>query len=199
MTANGYDLPTKQDVLLGEQRFFLNPSKSKYVAISLAHSLNYAPCVVIAGNKREGIMLTEQEWNVFLTYKEDIDKFLSSPTNEESYDAGSFFLEFKKLPYTWVIKISTNDTCIHLGPNSVSTLWKILPIIHHRITTLKKQQFNSTLKILQLGVKDCEDCYLTNTALNIMDPIKNINNDIYSMALELIYIHPALLKEDLQL
>lgn len=197
MNSSGFESSVKKDIFVGERRFYLNLSKSKFVSVSLSVELNYAPSVMVSGNNNYCVVFTEKEWNDLLSYKQTIDNFISSGDPLEPIDAGKFSIEFKTLPYTKVVKIVTSDSSVYLGPNSISTLWVILPIIQNRLDVLRSQQFNNCLKILQMGVKDCDD--VTTNALNIMKPIKDINSETYGIALELIYKYPELLKEDIQL
>lgn len=118
----------------------------------------------------------------------------------EPIDAGRFTLEFKQLPYSKVVRIYNEAPGVSLAPATIATMWNITPIIQNAVDVLKKQQFTSCVKIIQLGVNDIKDSKdVIKTALNILEPIRNINSETYGIALELIYKHPELLNENIQL
>lgn len=185
---------TKPDILLGEKRFYLNCSKTKYVTVSLSYDLNFTPCITISGNRNNIVMFSEKEWEEFLTQKEVIDNFMEVGENCEPIDIGKFWMEFDKFQECKVIKIMTGYATVWLGQPSIAELWRILPLVKHTLETLKSQQFASCFKLIELGVKNSED--VINTALNIIEPIKVINPMTYAIALEIIYKHPEILKNE---
>lgn len=178
-------------VHIGERIFYLNNTKTKYVIVSLFYnSNNFIPCVRISENIKNYINFNENDWNSFLSQKEIINKFMNLDEEQEAIVLQHFCLEFESLEK--VIKILNKHSTVWLDFNSISQLWKMLPLINHILYTYKRQQFDSALKVIELGVQHSSD--VTNTALKIIEPIKTVNPITYALGVEIIYMYPEFLE-----
>uniref|UniRef100_A0A6P7HGY5 Uncharacterized protein LOC114348594 n=1 Tax=Diabrotica virgifera virgifera TaxID=50390 RepID=A0A6P7HGY5_DIAVI len=175
MDHNSKMSATYRNVVLGERRFYLNPSNSKFVSVCLAHELNFEPVVVISGNKQDRVLFSEPEWLNFLSHKSVIDSFMAG-NPQQSINDGKVQLEFMHLPHMSVVKVTNGESQIILGANSIVSLWTTLPIVNYLLETLKKENFISSLKILKTGVDSNNPI---ESGLQIMEPIKNINKTTY--------------------
>uniref|UniRef100_A0A6P7G1Z4 Uncharacterized protein LOC114336799 isoform X1 n=1 Tax=Diabrotica virgifera virgifera TaxID=50390 RepID=A0A6P7G1Z4_DIAVI len=186
-----------KNVFLGEHRYYLNNSNTKYVSISLSVDHNYMPVIAISGCKNDCVVFNEKQWCEFLSFKQNIDIFLNNgPPHDDPIDATQFNIEFKEFQQSRALKICTGDSCVFLGAKSVESLWRYIPIIQGRLEILKKQEFTNSLKILQAGVRGVVD--ISSSAMQVLEPIKHINSEMYSIFLEIVYKFPELLKDDVE-
>lgn len=179
-----------ENVFVGERRFWLNQAKTKYVSICLSTQLNNSPCVIISGTRNNTVVLSEKEWCDLLSYKKIITNSIITPEIASTIDLGSFAVEFKVLPHSNIVRIFTGDSSVRLGSISLFHLWKIVPLIQFRIEFLKQQPFSDILQILRGGTQD----ELIN--ISALETLKEINPEVYTLGLEVIYNYPELLKED---
>lgn len=178
-------------VVIGERKYQLNKSKSKFVSTGLSYDYWYAPCIKLTGNRLDTIIFEESEWNDFLRYQGIITNYLYTNDKAEQIDAENFTIQFEKISYSRVIKIVKNNSYIYLGYESICKLWEALPLIKYRIEMLKRQQFASYFKIVQNGLQRQSGDVFEN-AMNLLKPLENCNNDNVCMLMELIYIYPEI-------
>lgn len=184
-------------VTLGERRFYLNNSKSKFVSVGLSYTCGFIPCIKISGNKGDSVEFDEKEWEHFLTYQGIICNYLYTNEGLEPVDAEKFTLEFKRLPYATVVKITKDNSSVYLTYDTVCTLWHLLPLINYRIQMLKNQHFFSYFKVLQKGLQNMSGDVLNN-AVNLISFKENPNSENISMVMEFLYLHPEAFKQECQ-
>lgn len=194
---NGDIFKPKPLVTLGERRFYLNNSRSKFVGVSLSQDFGFTPCIQISGDKNNQVVFTETEWEEFLTHQGIITNYFYSDDNLDAIDVGKFFLEFKQLPYCKTIKISRQNSSVYLAHDSICTLWELLPLISYRINMLKNQQFTTYFKILKNGLRNM-DGDIINNAWNLLSPENNPNNENLSTILEFLSTYPHLFKKEIE-
>lgn len=176
-------------VVIGERRYQLNKSRSKFVATGLSCDFSYTPCIKLTGNKMDTIMFDEDEWNQFLTYQGIITSYLYSNDKADAINAGSFCVQFEKISYSRVIKVIKNNSYIYLGYESICKLWELLPLVKYRIEMLKKQQFSSYFKVVQKGLQR-QDGDVFENAMNLLQPRENCNSENVCMLMKLIHVYP---------
>lgn len=144
---------SKNEVVIGERRYSLNKSNSKYVSIGLLYDYNFAPCIKLMSSKNDGIIFSEDEWKDFLSYQGIMTNYLYSNGSTDPIHAGNFTIHFEQISSARVLKITKAASYIFLGYESVCKLWELLPLLKFRTSMLKQQQFISYLKVLQKGLQ----------------------------------------------
>lgn len=182
-------------VIIGERKYNLNKSKSKFVSVGLAYNFGFTPSIQLSGNKNNQIVFDESEWNHLLSYQGIITSYLYSNDKTEAINAGKFSLQFEQFSNIRVIKILKDNRYIYLGYETVCKLWELLPLVKYRIEMLKRQQFANYFKILQKGLQNQVGNVFVN-ALNILRPQENPNSENVSIVMELIHMYPEVFEDE---
>ena len=185
----------KPFVVLGERKFPLNNSESKFASVGLCYNWNFAPYIQLSGKKDDQVVFNESEWKHFLTYRGMITNYLCSNEAADSVDAGDFMLEFKQIQSRKVLKVLKDNSSIYLAYETICTLWELLPLIRYRVDILQRQQFGNYFRILQKGLQGITDPAVS--VYNLLQPDENPNSENTSMVLEFLHIHPKIFKQEL--
>lgn len=182
-------------VVIGERRFNLNKSRSKFISIGVARDFDYKPCVKLAGNKSDGILLTEQEWCEILNNQKIITNYLYSNDATDTIYIAGISISFEQISSARVVRISKNNLYVYLGYESVCKLWELLPLVRCRLDMVKKLQFNTFYQMLRKGLKTQNGNVFVN-ATNILTTHDDSPTENASLALELMYLYPDIFEEE---
>jgi hypothetical protein len=182
-------------VVIGERKFHLNKSRTKFLSIGLAHDFNYEPFVKLSGNKCDVILFNREEWKYFLTYQGIVTNYFCSNDLMDSIETENFRVDFEQVQNSRVVKISKNNSYIYLGYETICNLWERTPLIEYRLDILERLQFTNYFKIVQKGLQTYAGNIFDN-ALNLLQPSKNRNSENVSMIMELIYLYPKIFEAE---
>lgn len=182
-------------VVIGERRFPLNKSRSKYISVGLSRDDDFEPCIILCGNKGDSIRFNEQEWLDFLNYQGVITNYLYSNDAAGDIHCGKIFLSFEQISFARVVKIWKNGSYVYLGYETVCKLWELLPLVKYRIGILKQQQFMTYFSVLKRGLEYQGGNLFVNASriLHVGDicPTENV-----CLALELMHLYPDTFEEE---
>lgn len=177
--------------LLGERRFSLNKSKSKFVVIGLSGD-DFEPCIQISGTKGDEVAFNESEWKLFLDQQGIISNYFYSNDAFDELNTDSFRLEFKVFTFSKAMQIIKNGSSVYLACETVSALWNFLPLIEYRCDILKKQQFRSYFHIIQKAFQSTQDP--VSSVFKFLEPEENKNSENVSMVMEFLLSEPEKFK-----
>lgn len=177
--------------VLGERKFHLNKSKTKYVSVGISYDYKYESCVKLSGNKCNTIIFNAEDWKQFLSYQGVITDYIYSNDTTNPIDTGKFSIQFEELPYCRSVKVVKNNSYIYLGYESICKLWEYIPLLEYRLNILQRLQFPNYFKIVQKGLQ-AQDGDIFENALNLLQPSENPNSENICMIMELIYVYPEI-------
>lgn len=181
--------------VLGERRFPLNNSRSKFISVSINSEYGYEPCIQLMGNKGDVIMFRERDWLDFLDYQGVITNYLYANDDTSTIFCENFTLSFEQILSCRVIKISRNKLYVYLGYETICKLWELLPVIKYRIEMCKKLQFTNYFNVLKKGLEYQPGNIFVNASkiLNTRDscPTENV-----CLVLELMYVYPEVFEKE---
>lgn len=182
-------------IVIGERKFHLNKSRTKFISVGLAYDFNYEPYVKLCGNKCDAIIFNKEEWKIFLKYQGVITNNLHNKILNESIETENFYIEFEEVVNSMVAKISKNNSYVYLGYETICNLWECIPLIEYRLDILERLQFPNYFKIVQKGLQNQTGNIFEN-ALNLLQPRTNLNSENVFMIMELIYLHPKVFESE---
>ncbi|CAH2015428.1 unnamed protein product [Acanthoscelides obtectus] len=177
-------------IVIQEQRYHLNPSKSKWISIGRAYQWSFHPVINISGLKNNGVTLNEEDWYEILNQEGVITNFFFSDDIFHSISANSVCITFERFPDFQTIKIEDRwRNVVYLGKETVLKLFQLAPLIAYTINMLKTQEFNKYFNTLVQDVR--------TTNMDVRDfVIQHISDLPHSenirTAMELAYQHPNL-------
>lgn len=185
----------KEVVVIGEKRYHLNKSRSKFVSVGLCRNFGYEPCIKLMGNKNDVLVFTEEEWRDLLKYQGVITNYLYANAATEPLNTEYCSIFFEQISSTRVIKIWKNNSSIYLGYETICNLWEILPIINYRIDMLKIQQFKTYFKVFQKGMQS-QSGNIFHNATTVLKCSETCPTENVCLLQELVYLYPAIFEED---
>lgn len=185
----------KELVVIGERRFSLNNSKSKYVSVGLARDYEYEPCIILKGNKNDVIIFSEEEWNGFLEYQGIITNYIYSNNSTDPIHSKECSIFFEQISSARVIRIWKNNSYVYLGYESICKLWELLTVIKFRTDMLKKQEFLPYFRVLQKSLQN-QAGNLFVYASRILYTNERAPTENVCLALEFMHTYPTAFEED---
>lgn len=181
-------------VMLGERKYPLNKSRSKFVVVGLTYEHGFVPGIKLTGIKNDTISFNENEWNHFLNYQGVISNYFYSNERYDAIHTDNFSIYFDEISSTKVIQIWKNNIYIYMGCETISKLWEFLPLVKHTVTLLRKQQFGNYFKVLQNELQNqLGDLY--SNACNVLHSNDNFTSENIVIAIELLHVYPEIFEE----
>ncbi|CAH1960956.1 unnamed protein product [Acanthoscelides obtectus] len=173
-----------------EQRYHLNPSKSKWITIGRAYQWSFQPVINIKGLKTEGVTLNEEDWYEVLNQEGIITNFFFSDDIFYPIQGNSFCISFDRFPDFQTIKIEDRwSKVVYLGKETVFKLFQLAPLIAYTMNMLKTQEFQKYFTIL---VQDVQTKHIDVRDF-IMQHISDLpHSENIRTAMELAYQYPNL-------
>lgn len=191
--SNDAAFQKKRDVLIGERRFYLNKSNSKYISIALNYNLNFTPSIIISGNKNDSVVFSEEQFEHFLSFQGVITHSLYKNEDETSMDCDQFSLDFKKISNQLILKIWKDNSSVFLAYDTICSLWDLLPLIRYVVDLLKRQEFPSYYRVIQHSIQGGD---LKTQALKLLAPTQFLGSNNICLCLEFISLYPEVFNED---
>lgn len=177
-----------EKLILGERKYPLNKSKTKFVTVGLVYEYGFAPGIKLTGIKNDTIIFNEAEWNSLLRYQYQISKnFYSNEVQEIKTE--NFSIYFDEIYSCRVVQICKNDSYIYMQYDTISKLWEVLPLIKHLVELLKLQHFQKYLQVLKMELQNHQGNIFTN-AYKILHTSENCPSENIAIAIELLDIYP---------
>lgn len=188
-------IPKKTPVVLGERRFSLNKSRSKFVSVGVTADCGYKPGVILSGSKGEFLTFSEQEWEDFLSYQGIITNYVYSHEKSETVHSWSFSIYFEQIANVKVVKIEKDDSYIYLGYETICKLWEVLPIVKYLQNLLNKQDFSTYVKLVCYGLRNRDD-NLFQAVEDIVGATESYPTENPLLILEFLKMYPGEFEEE---
>lgn len=186
--------------LLNETVYYINKSKSKWVAVGFALENEYTPVIKLGGQKNnQYVIFNEYQWSSFLNNQGILLGFIYSnnfgyqPMQENGYEIHFVFIGDSR-----IIQIKQEGgNEIFLAGESINELISLTNIIKYRFDMLIAQDFSKYYNILISGVS-LKNGDLIKNVYDIISPTKNINSENVCCVLEMLNIYSDCLFEDVE-
>jgi hypothetical protein len=186
----------KKTVTIGERRFPLNKSRSKFVSVGLVNTCEYSPCIQLSGIKGECLIFSESEWDELLEYQGVITNYLYTNEKAQNINGWSFSIHFEFISSARVVKLFKDDTYIYLGYETICKLWELLPLIKYTIKLFKNQQFMTYFRVIKISLKNRPN--QVETATDILQATEGFPTENPSLVWELLTLYPDVFEQECQ-
>lgn len=197
-SVNNTKINIKNDIVVGERRYYLTPSKSKYVSVGLCRDFGFKPCIIIGGCRGEQIMFDEKQWQEMCDNSQTILNLFYGSNDYNPVEAvhtSSHIIAYETFKDIQIVKVSNRlGNYIYLGQETTGKLFEVKSLILHTIATLKKFDF---AKYLSLMLEEVKQSYGTIKE-NILKKISSSHCDNTCILFELVTQYPDISEFQLQ-
>lgn len=188
----------KKFIVLHETRYFLNPSRSKYISIGIYFKDNcFNPCVCIGGVKfKNFVLLDDGDWGRFLTFKQQITSSMANFENSESIKLNSCTITFENFNDLTVLKLEDYfANSVYLANESLVGLWNLSEIIQYRLDVLKALNFDRYFKNILSTIPPYVHGNLVDNIYRKIQPANSPLSENVCIALEFVNLHYPFLED----
>lgn len=186
--------------LLNETVYYINKSKSKWVAVGFGLENHYKPVIKLAGQKNnQYVIFNEYQWASFLNNQGIILSFIySNNFGYHSIRENDYELHFVFIDGSRILQIKqAGGNEIFLGGDSINELISLTNIIKYRFDMLMAQDFSKYYNIL-ISAVSLKNGDLIKNVYDIVSPTTNINSENVCCVLEMLNIYSDCLFEDVE-
>ncbi|CAG9762670.1 unnamed protein product [Ceutorhynchus assimilis] len=190
----------RNGTLIGEKKYYINKSQSKWVSVGFSLERKYIPVVKLGGYKnKQNVIFDEEQWISFLNNQKNLLSFVySKSTGWQSLSGNGYEIQFVFIGESRIIKITQDGgNEIFLAGETINELINLVNLIKYSFDLLKSQEFlNYYNRVISMVSNKNGD--LNKNVYENISPSTNPNSENDSCVLELLIFYSDCIIEDVE-